>query len=197
MYTLNGVRPSLVTIFSCHIVAMLIPFHSTRLSGDHFETPIAPLQQLLPSIIINLLSLLTHLTAHSSSSGHTPPTLSPLFYSTSFGLEPAALPFHITYLEYLRATNAMKHVLLAFIRWQDAPSNELFSSLGGPGGAASLAYPHGLKTGFAVTHAPRTGHSIKETREASTLSWSPRRNPLTRRDPPWELGPHMRHASCM
>ena len=90
-------------------------------------------------------SLLARLTAHSPSSGHTPPTLSPLFGPLLFGLGPAALPFHITYLEYLRAINAMEHVLLAFVRWQDAPSNELSGSFGRPGNTASLGIPTGLK----------------------------------------------------
>jgi hypothetical protein len=73
------------------------------------------------------------------------PTLSPLFGPLLFGLGPAALPFHITYLEYLRATNAMEHVLLSFVHWQDAPSNESSNSFGGPGSAASLCVPTRLK----------------------------------------------------
>ncbi|KAH9987661.1 hypothetical protein BJV74DRAFT_978753 [Russula compacta] len=113
--------------------------------ATHFETLVTPLQQPLPLIIIDVLSLLARLTAHSSSSGHTPPTLSPLFGPILFGLGPAALPFHHTYLQYLRATNAMEHVLLAFVRWQDAPCNESSGSFGGPGSAASLGVPTRLK----------------------------------------------------
>src|SRR5260221_6923801 len=124
------------------IFTMLISFLVQDYPATHFETLIAHLQQPLPSIIINALSLLARLTAHSSSSGHTPPTLSPLFGPLLFGLGPAALPFHHTYLEYLRATNAMDHVLLAFVRWQDAPSNESSGSfVDGPGSAASLGVP--------------------------------------------------------
>ncbi|KAF8258940.1 hypothetical protein EI94DRAFT_1066976 [Lactarius quietus] len=112
----------------------------------HFEALVAPLQEPLPAIIVNVLSLLARLTAHSSSSGHTPPTLSPLFGPLLFGLGPAALPFHHIYLQYLRATNAMEHVLLAFVRWQDAPSNESSGSFGGgPGSASSLGVPTRLK----------------------------------------------------
>ncbi|KAN0128116.1 hypothetical protein V8E53_014097 [Lactarius tabidus] len=112
----------------------------------HFEALVAPLQEPLPAIIINVLSLLSRLTAHSSSSGHTPPTLSPLFGPLIFGLGPATLPFHHIYLQYLRATNAMEHVLLAFVRWQDAPSNESAGSFGGgPGSASSLGVPTRLK----------------------------------------------------
>jgi len=40
----------------------------------------------------------------------------------------------------------MEHVLLAFVRWQDAPSNESASTFGGgPGSAASLGVPTRLK----------------------------------------------------
>ena len=40
----------------------------------------------------------------------------------------------------------MEHVLPAFVRWQDAPSNELSGSFGGgPGSAASLGIPMRLK----------------------------------------------------
>ena len=122
------------------------PFIVQDYPATHFEVLIAHLQQPLPSIIINVLSLLARLTAHSSSSGHTPPTPSPLFGPLLFGLGPAALPFHHTYLEYLRATNAMEHVLLAFVHWQDAPSNESSGSFGGgPGSASSLGMPMRLK----------------------------------------------------
>jgi len=46
----------------------------------------------------------------------------------------------------LHATNAMEHVLLAFVHWQEAPSYEpsgLFGS--GPSSAASLGIPTRLK----------------------------------------------------
>jgi hypothetical protein len=33
-----------------------------------------------------------------------------------FGLSPAALPFHHTYMDDFRANDAMVHVLLAFVR---------------------------------------------------------------------------------
>ena len=40
----------------------------------------------------------------------------------------------------------MEHVLLAFVRWQDAPSNESAGSFGGgPGSASSLGVPTRLK----------------------------------------------------
>jgi len=112
----------------------------------HFETPIVPLQQPLPSIIINLLSLLARFTAHSSSSfwAHPSDTLPP-FWPPSFCPWACRTTFHVTYLEYLHATSAMGHVLLAFVRQQDAPSYELSGSFGGPGSAVSLEVPTRLK----------------------------------------------------
>jgi hypothetical protein len=93
----------------------------------------------------SIISLLACLTAHSSSSGHTPPTLSPLFDPLFFGPGPVALPSHITYLGYRRTTNAMEHALLAFVLWQDAPGNESSGSFGGPCSATSLGVPTRLK----------------------------------------------------
>ncbi|KIJ08807.1 hypothetical protein PAXINDRAFT_172769 [Paxillus involutus ATCC 200175] len=87
----------------------------------HFATFLPVLPPVLRTILLTLLSLLIRFTAHSASSGHTPPTLSPLFGPLLFGLGPASLSFHHTYIHYLRSVNAMEHLLLAFIRWQDAP----------------------------------------------------------------------------
>ncbi|KAF9234382.1 hypothetical protein BU15DRAFT_52692 [Melanogaster broomeanus] len=89
--------------------------------SSHFATFLPPLPPVLRTILLTLLSLLIRFTAHSASSGHTPPTLSPLFGPLLFGLGPASLSFHHTYIHYLRAVNAMEHIMLAFIRWQDAP----------------------------------------------------------------------------
>ncbi|KAJ2933162.1 hypothetical protein H1R20_g3882, partial [Candolleomyces eurysporus] len=46
--------------------------------------------------------------------------------------------FHHAYMHYLRAVNAMEHILLAFIRWQDAPRSTT-------GSAAALGVPTRLK----------------------------------------------------
>ncbi|KIM44224.1 hypothetical protein M413DRAFT_17962 [Hebeloma cylindrosporum] len=88
----------------------------------HFATAFLPNLALpLQAIIIRLLSLIARLVANSTSSGHTPPTLSPLFGPLFFGLGPATLAFHHAYIHYLRAVNAMEHLILAFVRWQDTP----------------------------------------------------------------------------
>ena len=89
----------------------------------HFSAFLEPLEPLLRSILTGLFTLLSRFTAHSASSGHTPPTLSPLFGPLLFGLGPSTLNFHHAYMYYLRATTATEHLILAFIRWQDAKAN--------------------------------------------------------------------------
>ncbi|KAG6901034.1 hypothetical protein C0995_001860 [Termitomyces sp. Mi166 len=93
-----------------------------RYPPAHFATLLQDLNPILQTLLVTLLTLLSRLTANSTSSGHTPPTLSPLFGPLIFGLGPATLAFHYTYTHYLRAVNAMEHLQLVFIRWQDATS---------------------------------------------------------------------------
>ncbi|TFK71413.1 hypothetical protein BDN72DRAFT_765019 [Pluteus cervinus] len=113
----------------------------------HFDTFLSPLIPPLKSIVLTILTLLTRLTANSTTSGHTPPSLSPLFGPLFFGLGPTTLAFYHTYAHYLSATNAMEHLILAFIRWQDAPrligqnSKENLAS----GSASALGVPTRLK----------------------------------------------------
>ncbi|KAF8621948.1 hypothetical protein AX15_007381 [Amanita polypyramis BW_CC] len=111
-----------------------------RYPPGYFQTFLEDLSPTIQSIVTTVLTLLVRLTANSTSSGHTPPTLSPLFGPLFFGLGPASLSFHHTYLHYLRATNAMEHIILAFIRWQDTPRS-------GPsrGASAALGVPARLK----------------------------------------------------
>jgi len=113
----------------------------------HFANFLPPMPDVLQSILLTLLDLLARFIAHSASSGHTPPTLSPLFGPLLFGLGPASLAFHHTYIHYLRAVNAMEHILLAYIRWQDAPKvshpqSDVHPNLGC---ATSLGVPTRLK----------------------------------------------------
>ncbi|KAK0207243.1 hypothetical protein IW262DRAFT_668261 [Armillaria fumosa] len=42
-------------------------------------------------------------------------------YDVFFSMGPPGLPFHHTHVYYLRATNAMEHIILSFIRFQDTP----------------------------------------------------------------------------
>ncbi|KAH9946731.1 hypothetical protein B0H21DRAFT_387570 [Amylocystis lapponica] len=104
----------------------------------HFTAFLEPLEPLLRSLLVGLLTLLTRFTAHAASSGHTPPTLSPLFGPLLFGLGPPALAFHHAYMHYLRATTATEHLILAFIRFQNVPRP-------GSAGAATMGVPTRLK----------------------------------------------------
>ncbi|KDQ58269.1 hypothetical protein JAAARDRAFT_35076 [Jaapia argillacea MUCL 33604] len=107
----------------------------------HFAALLKPLMPLVQTLISTVLTLLTRLTAQSSSSGHTPPTLSPLFGPLFFGLGSPALAFHHTYVQYLKAVNAMEHLMLSFIRWQDAHA----AGAGSGSSAASFGVPARLK----------------------------------------------------
>ncbi|KAI0641710.1 hypothetical protein C8Q79DRAFT_1003572 [Trametes meyenii] len=100
--------------------------------GLHFSAFLEPLDPLLRSILVGLFTLLSRFTAHSSSSGHTPPTLSPLFGPLLFGLGPSTLNFHHAYMHYLRAATATEHLILSFIRWQDTKSTASSPALGIP-----------------------------------------------------------------
>ena len=74
-------------------------------------------------LLITLLDFLSRLTAHATSSGLTPHALSSLFGPLLFGLGSPALPFHHTYGAYLRCSHATEHLLLAYIRAQDAATS--------------------------------------------------------------------------
>ncbi|CDO71773.1 hypothetical protein BN946_scf184923.g3 [Trametes cinnabarina] len=100
--------------------------------GLHFSSFLDPLDPLLRSILVGLFTLLCRFAAHSASSGHTPPTLSPLFGPLLFGLGPSTLNFHHAYVHYLRATTATEHLILAFIRWQDTKTSAASPALGVP-----------------------------------------------------------------
>ncbi|EMD35972.1 hypothetical protein CERSUDRAFT_138713 [Gelatoporia subvermispora B] len=105
----------------------------------HFAAFLDPLDPLLQTLLVGLVTLFTRFTAHSASSGHTPPTLSPLFGPLLFGLGPSTLAFHHAYIHYLRATTATEHLILAFIRWQNVPKT------GATASATSMGLPTRLK----------------------------------------------------
>ncbi|KAL0566142.1 hypothetical protein V5O48_015876 [Marasmius crinis-equi] len=112
----------------------------------HFTALLPSLPVPVRDILLTILSLLARLTANSATSGHTPPTLSPLFGPLLFGLGPPSLPFHHTYVYYLRSVNALEHVLLAFVRWQDTPRSATNSpNLLGEGSQTTLGVPKKLK----------------------------------------------------
>jgi hypothetical protein len=87
---------------------------------EQFAALLPALDPVVGAILLDLLGLLAKLTAHAATSGHTPPTLSPLFGPLLFGLGAPGLAFAHTYAAYLRATHGAEHVLLAYVRWQAA-----------------------------------------------------------------------------
>lgn len=63
--------------------------------ATHFEALIAPFQQPLPSIIVNVLSLLARLTAHFPCLGRTPPPTLRFSYPLFLALAPPRYTFVI------------------------------------------------------------------------------------------------------
>ncbi|KAF8577497.1 hypothetical protein K439DRAFT_1364585 [Ramaria rubella] len=94
---------------------------------EYFEAFLPPLPMEVQVLLTTLLAFLARLTAHATSSGLTPPALSSLFGPLLFGLGSAALPFHHTYGAYLRCSHATEHILLAYIRTQDAATHRAIS----------------------------------------------------------------------
>ncbi|KAL1658464.1 hypothetical protein GGF50DRAFT_120835 [Schizophyllum commune] len=86
----------------------------------HIHALLRPLPPALRSLLHALLTLLSRVVAHSAKSGHTPPSLAPLFGPLVFGLGKEGAGFSGVYERYLASTTAMEHLLLAFFRAQDA-----------------------------------------------------------------------------
>ncbi|GAA5932504.1 hypothetical protein JCM3775_005938 [Rhodotorula graminis] len=70
-------------------------------------------------LLTNLLSLFSSIAAHSAANGMPPRKLASLFSPYVFGLADDR-SFDETYREWQRATDALEHILLAFIRDQQA-----------------------------------------------------------------------------
>ncbi|KIJ44471.1 hypothetical protein M422DRAFT_252076 [Sphaerobolus stellatus SS14] len=85
----------------------------------HTFLPFLPAQ--IQPLLMSILSLLSRLTTHATSSGLTPATLAALFGPLLFGLGSSALPFHHTYGAYLRCSHATEHLLLSYVRAQPGP----------------------------------------------------------------------------
>lgn len=137
--------------------------------GMHFSAFLEPLEPLLCSLLTGLFTLLSRFTAHSASSGHTPPTLSPLFGPLLFGLGPSTLNFHHAYIHYLRATTATEHLILAFIRWQDAKANAAGPALSVPTRLKAWiqGYPSMLPPSVAKNERPQPRRGARTVRVLS------------------------------
>ncbi|KIK71712.1 hypothetical protein GYMLUDRAFT_343141 [Collybiopsis luxurians FD-317 M1] len=148
---------------------------------DHFRDFLPNLQAPLRLILLTVLSLLAQLTAHSATSGHTPPTLSPLFGPLFFGLGPPGLPFHHTYNFYLLSVSAMEHILLAFIRWQNTPdATGQYSNILTNGTASTLGVPPRLKEwikGYPAMLNKNSNYKISNGFLASNLEAAALLNP--------------------
>ena len=79
----------------------------------------------LATILKELFTLLMHLAANSTDSGLTPSVLSGLFGPLIFGLGPHSCPFDTAHAAFVRSSGALEHLLLAFIRFEEAKHERL------------------------------------------------------------------------
>ncbi|KAL1711937.1 YT521-B-like domain-containing protein [Schizophyllum commune] len=93
---------------------------STLSINTYIHTLLRPLLPALRSLLHALLTLSSRVVAHSAKSGHTPPSLAPLFGPLVFGLGKEGAGISGVYERYLTSTTAMEHLLIAFFRAQDA-----------------------------------------------------------------------------
>jgi Meiotically up-regulated protein Msb1/Mug8 domain len=102
---------------------LLTAFVGALYPPQYFGAFLPSLPPEVQVLLTSLLSFLSRLTAHATSSGLTPPAISSLFGPLLFGLGSPSLPFHHTYGAYLRCSHATEHLLLAYIRAQDAATS--------------------------------------------------------------------------
>lgn len=79
----------------------------------------------LATILKELFTLLMQLAANSTDSGLTPSVLSGLFGPLIFGLGPHSCPFDTAHAAFVRSSGALEHLLLAFIRFEEAKHERL------------------------------------------------------------------------
>jgi hypothetical protein len=88
--------------------------------ATHFSQFAQNLDSPVRILLNSLFHLLSRFAANATSSGLTPIQLASYFGPLVFGLGNPAMPFSHTYAAYLRASHATEHLLLSFIRWQEA-----------------------------------------------------------------------------
>ncbi|KAM0793218.1 hypothetical protein ACM66B_000685 [Microbotryomycetes sp. NB124-2] len=112
-------------------------------------------------LLRSLLALFSSICAHSKANGMPPRKLASLFSPFLFALSDDAT-FDATYAEWQRATSATEHIILAFIRDQEADGplpTHLTRYLVGYPQSLNLVYEP-----FAVPKPPSTARMVKVTR---------------------------------
>ncbi|CAE6409457.1 unnamed protein product [Rhizoctonia solani] len=103
-----------------------------RYPPDHFTTILPGIPPPARPIFTSIFTLLSRLTAYSTKSGLTPPTLAGYFGPLIFGLIPASTStFSATLTSFYRAAHATEHLLLAHIRWEDDTQRRKTPGTGG------------------------------------------------------------------
>ena len=83
------------------------------------------LSDTLVTILKEIFNLLMHLAANSTDSGLTPSVISGLFGPLLFGLGSHSCPFDVAHAAYVRSSGAMEHLILAYIRYEQAKHDRL------------------------------------------------------------------------
>ncbi|CAE6482956.1 unnamed protein product [Rhizoctonia solani] len=103
-----------------------------RYPPDHFTAILPGIPPPARPIFTSIFTLLSRLTAYSTKSGLTPPTLAGYFGPLIFGLIPASTStFSATLTSFYRAAHATEHLLLAHIRWEDDTQRRKTPGTGG------------------------------------------------------------------
>ncbi|KAF8747730.1 hypothetical protein RHS01_11282 [Rhizoctonia solani] len=103
-----------------------------RYPPDHFTAILPGIPPPARPIFTSIFTLLSRLTAYSTKSGLTPPTLAGYFGPLIFGLVPAATSsFSSTLTSFYRAAHATEHLLLSHIRWEDDSQRRKTPGTGG------------------------------------------------------------------
>jgi len=149
--TSSGVRPNLVSDCLRHVFihTMLIPALSPRLSSNPFRSPRRAFTATTP--FSHNQSSFAHRTAHSSSAGHTPPTLSPLSDSFSAFTPLPYLSTVPTLNTFVQLTQWNTFYSPLFVGKTHRVMSRLVRLATDPVALHHLAYPRGSNIGFGDT----------------------------------------------
>ncbi|KAM0755737.1 hypothetical protein T439DRAFT_341384 [Meredithblackwellia eburnea MCA 4105] len=147
------------------------------------ENLIGRLPNTSASLLSNLLTLFSSISAYSSKNGLTPRKLAGLFSAYVFGISDDK-PFDETYIEWQRATDAFEHIILAFIRDQQATSGRIPTHLE----QFIIGYPSILNVSYAPGAHPKVpkGGRVEEVTRVRRLTRFHSRN-LIRSAGTWDV----------
>lgn len=148
-------------------------FRYDPLHFDHFYHGLPP---VLRDILAQIFALLMHLAANAVDSGLTPNILSALFGPLLFGLGPPSSPFEVAHSSFVRASGATEHLLVAYIRSEQARHDKLRGPFPTRLQHWTLGYPKTIISDRELDQGlPRRGVRLRRLEKAHRLvrSYSP------------------------